>query len=81
MNTTPAQIYSAEQIRIPPELPEILKNYCKHIIRNKPDDIYVSSQEYFTKLAAILKGSQSKLLSLDQLRIYFKKVSFWFSLV
>lgn len=39
-------IYSAEQIRIPPELPEILKNYAKYIIKNQPQDIVGSSATY-----------------------------------
>jgi hypothetical protein len=39
-------IYSAEQIRIPPELPEILKSYAKFIIKNQPEDIIGSSATY-----------------------------------
>jgi hypothetical protein len=39
-------IFSAEQIRIPPELPEILKNYAKFIIKTHPQDIFQASAEY-----------------------------------
>jgi hypothetical protein len=40
-----APIYSAEQIRIPPELPEILKNYAKFIIKTHPGNIFEASAE------------------------------------
>jgi hypothetical protein len=33
------RIFCAEQIDVPAELPEILKNYSKEVIRNNPDDI------------------------------------------
>ena len=33
------RIFCAEQIEVPKELPEILKNYSKIIIRNNPNDI------------------------------------------
>lgn len=43
-------IYCIEQVRIPPELPDIMKNYAKHIIRTQPDDVIIESYEYFKKL-------------------------------
>jgi len=43
-------IYCIEQVRIPPELPEIMKNYAKHIIRTQPEDVLVESYEYFKRL-------------------------------
>ena len=33
------RIFCAEQIEVPPQLPEILKNYSKAVIRNNPNDI------------------------------------------
>ncbi len=33
------RIFCAEQIEVPPELPNILKNYSKEVIRNNPNDI------------------------------------------
>lgn len=33
------RIFCAEQIEVPPQLPEILKNYSKAVIRNNPSDI------------------------------------------
>ncbi|KAJ3086317.1 Ropporin-1-like protein [Phlyctochytrium bullatum] len=38
-------LYCAEQIKIPPDLPDILKNYTKHIIRSQPADILACSAE------------------------------------
>ena len=39
-------IYSAEQIRIPPEFPDILKEYSKFILKSQPSDLVVASAEY-----------------------------------
>ena len=33
------KIFCAEQIQVPQQLPEILKNYSKAVIRNSPKDI------------------------------------------
>ena len=38
-------LFSAEQIKIPSELPEIMKNYTKHIIKTQPLDIISVSAE------------------------------------
>ena len=43
--TTDGAMYSADQIVIPPSLPDILKNYTKYIIRNQPADIFAASAE------------------------------------
>ena len=40
------RIYSAEQIVVPPELPELLKNFTKEVIRHSPQDIVGFSREY-----------------------------------
>lgn len=39
-------LYSAEQIKIPAELPDIIKEYSKYIIKLNPSDIYAASEEY-----------------------------------
>lgn len=40
------RIFCAEQIEVPPQLPEILKNYSKAVIRNNPTDIVDFSRKY-----------------------------------
>eukprot|EP00833_Pecoramyces_ruminatium_P011465 jgi/Orpsp1_1/1185497/evm.model.c7180000094067.2 len=45
------------QVRIPPELPDIMKNYAKHIIRTQPDDVIVESYEYFKRLNKLRNSS------------------------
>jgi len=50
-------IYCIEQVRIPPELPDIMKNYAKHIIRTQPDDVIIESYEYFKKLNTLRNSS------------------------
>lgn len=49
-NVKEMRIFCAEQISVPEELPEILKNYSKEVIRNNPPDIYAFSARYFEKL-------------------------------
>jgi hypothetical protein len=68
------EMYSAEQIKIPPELPEILKNYAKFIIKNHPEDILKASAEYFQNLASQLK---SALLQDSQLSRFYRKVFYY----
>ncbi|ORX44662.1 hypothetical protein BCR36DRAFT_301264 [Piromyces finnis] len=50
-------IYCIEQVRIPPELPDIMKNYAKHIIRTQPDDVIIESYEYFKRLNKLRNSS------------------------
>ena len=33
------QINSAEDIKVPPELKEVVKDYAKEVLKNKPEDI------------------------------------------
>ena len=44
------RIFCAEQIEVPPQLPGILKNYSKAVIRNNPSDIIEFSRKYFEQL-------------------------------
>ena len=44
------RIFCAEQIEVPDELPEILKNYSKAVIRENPENIISFSRKYFENL-------------------------------
>ena len=44
------RIFAAEQISVPEELPGILKNYAKEVIKSNPKDIISFSANYFEKL-------------------------------
>lgn len=45
------RIFSADQIEVPQELPAILKDFSKEVIRSNPKDLVKFSREYFeTKL-------------------------------
>lgn len=44
------RIFCAEQISVPEELPGILKNYSKEVIRSNPEDIVAFSAKYFERL-------------------------------
>jgi hypothetical protein len=74
-------LYSAEQIKIPPELPEILKNYAKHIIKKQPVDILSSSLEYFNNLSNQSVQAIELRLSNSQLEAFYNKVYCFFMLV
>lgn len=41
------RIFSADQIVVPEELPQILKEFSKEVIRQSPNDIVLFSKEYF----------------------------------
>ncbi|KAB5533289.1 hypothetical protein PHYPO_G00130070 [Pangasianodon hypophthalmus] len=47
----PDRMYCAEQINIPPELPDILKQFTKAAIRTQPPDVLQWSAAYFTALS------------------------------
>jgi hypothetical protein len=41
------RIFSAEQIEVHQELPAILKEFSKEVIRNNPKDLVKFSRQYF----------------------------------
>ena len=41
------RIFSADQIVVPEELPQILKEFSKEVIRQNPSDVVQFSKEYF----------------------------------
>eukprot|EP00952_Eustigmatos_sp_NYUAD-ZCMA_P007893 33190-Eustigmatos_ZCMA.PRE.1 len=43
----PNRIWSSEQIQVHPELPGVLKEYTKAVIRASPPDILLFSLEWF----------------------------------
>ncbi|XP_018557521.1 ropporin-1-like protein isoform X2 [Lates calcarifer] len=47
----PDTMYCAQQINIPPELPDILKNFTKAAIRTQPKDLLLWSAAYFSALS------------------------------
>ena len=46
------RIFSAEQIQVPEELPSILKDFSKEVIRSNPKDLIKFSRGYFERKAA-----------------------------
>lgn len=41
------RIFSADQIEVPQDLPTILKDFSKEVIRSNPKDLVKFSREYF----------------------------------
>ena len=46
------RIFSADQIEVPQELPAILKDFSKEVIRSNPKDLVKFSREYFEQKCA-----------------------------
>eukprot|EP00826_Nyctotherus_ovalis_P006733 TRINITY_DN11622_c0_g2_i3.p1 TRINITY_DN11622_c0_g2~~TRINITY_DN11622_c0_g2_i3.p1 ORF type:complete len:105 (-),score=25.62 TRINITY_DN11622_c0_g2_i3:126-404(-) len=44
------RIFSAEQIAVPDDMPSILKNYAKEVIKHNPSDLVQFSRAYFERL-------------------------------
>lgn len=44
------RIFSGDQIDVPTELPKILKNFSKELIKNNPVDMNAFGRQYFEKL-------------------------------
>ncbi|XP_010079934.1 PREDICTED: ropporin-1-like protein, partial [Pterocles gutturalis] len=47
----PETMYCAQQIKIPPELPDILKQFTKAAIRTQPRDVLQWAAAYFSALS------------------------------
>ena len=58
------RIFSASQIEVHPNLPQILKEYTKACVKANPSDLVAFSAEYFRKLAGVegevIEGSQGR---------------------
>ena len=50
------RIFSADQIEVPADLPTILKDYSKEVIRSNPKDLVKFSREYFDQKVAERKA-------------------------
>lgn len=53
------RIFSAEQIKIHPELPKIIKDYTKAVIRAYPENVIEFSYNYFKNR---VEASEKKLV-------------------
>eukprot|EP00002_Diphylleia_rotans_P038619 TRINITY_DN881_c0_g1_i5.p1 TRINITY_DN881_c0_g1~~TRINITY_DN881_c0_g1_i5.p1 ORF type:complete len:129 (-),score=31.83 TRINITY_DN881_c0_g1_i5:29-415(-) len=59
MNSEP--LYCAEQIVVPPELPDIIKAWTKEVIRAQPSDLKEFSRLYFSRLHALNRSTEQDL--------------------
>jgi hypothetical protein len=61
------------QIKVPPQLAEILKDYTKEVIRRQPEDIVDFSAYYFSNLAnTIPEHAEFDIPSIEQIAAMFK---------
>lgn len=57
------RIFSADQIVVPQELPQILKEFSKEVIRQNPDDLVKFGREYFESKLNQMKNEGKKWVS------------------
>lgn len=43
-------MYSIEQVKVPPELGTVMKQYTKALLRDQPQDVYKYSANFFSLL-------------------------------
>ncbi|KAJ0400411.1 hypothetical protein P43SY_001689 [Pythium insidiosum] len=64
------RIFSAEQIAVPPDLPHVLKDWTKGVIRANPEDVLQFSLQWFqdkTTLASQRKAVENQIRRMRQL--------------
>ncbi|KAG7384515.1 hypothetical protein PHYPSEUDO_002503 [Phytophthora pseudosyringae] len=64
------RIFSAEQIAVPPDLPHVLKDWTKAVIRENPADLLAFSQQWFQDKAALAsqrKAAENQIRRMRQL--------------
>ncbi|KAG7395683.1 hypothetical protein PHYBOEH_003362 [Phytophthora boehmeriae] len=64
------RIFSAEQIAVPPDLPQVLKDWTKAVIRENPTDLLTFSQQWFQDKAALAsqrKAAENQIRRMRQL--------------
>ena len=54
------RIFSADQIEVPQDLPTILKDFSKEVIRSNPKDLVKFSREYFEQKCAERKAAEGQ---------------------
>eukprot|EP00937_MAST-01D_sp_MAST-1D-sp2_P002871 g2871.t1 len=59
------RIWCAEQITVSPDLPGVLKEYTKAVIRESPADVLAFSAEYFRKAGGIEEPKSNNLSEED----------------
>lgn len=61
------------QIKVPPQLAEVLKAYTKEVIRRQPEDVVDFSAHYFASLATLAPPpTEVDLPSVSQISAVFK---------
>ena len=53
------RIFSADQIEVPTDLPSILKDFSKEVIRNNPQDLVKFSRQYFEQMREQYKSQKN----------------------
>ncbi|CEG38426.1 radial spoke protein 11 [Plasmopara halstedii] len=66
------RIFTAEQIAVPPDLPHVLKDWTKAVIRANPSDLLTFSQLWFQEKMTQLSEREAIESQLQRMRQLFK---------
>ncbi|CAK4076823.1 unnamed protein product [Aphanomyces euteiches] len=67
------RIFSAEQIAVPPDLPLLLKEWTKDVIRNSPEDLALFSLQWFKARADENRRGSLSADDLETIRKLFEQ--------
>ena len=69
-------LHGRAQIKVPPQLAEVLKDYTKEVIRRQPEDLIEFSAFYFSNLANIIPdNSKFTAPTIHQIAEVYKAVT------
>lgn len=66
------RIFSAEQIAVPPELPLVVKDWAKAVIRERPEDVRRFSLQWFQDKAALASQRKAAETQIRRMRQLFE---------
>lgn len=66
------RIFSAEQIAVPPDLPLVIKDWTKAVIRDNPDDLLHFSLKWFQDKAALVSQRKAAEHQIRRMRQLFE---------
>lgn len=67
------RIFSAEQIAVPPDLPHVLKEWTKAVIRASPPDLLAFSQQWFQDKTTQLSQREVAETQIRRIRQLFEQ--------
>ena len=67
------RIFSAEQIAVPPDLPHVLKDWTKSVIRDNPGDVLQFSLQWFEQKTQLISQKQATETQIRRMQQLFEQ--------